>query len=174
MSIGGKIKGKDASSYLEHYLSNTGTPKVADFKRMNMESQQAGRNKEADLHEFKSAVNDLAIEGQMVTIVSIQEKNHHEEELQYNENWNLSIGAYETWGKGFVKMKDGNIEANYFYSMRDIYDFHDYKNNEHQVLHSGNIEFLKNKDAKNLYLLGMACEFKVTGTEYTQIRWNTR
>ncbi len=159
------VKGKDAGNYLSHYLSNTGDKMNADFRRMTSESKIASQNRANDISDFISASKDLAIEGQKINIVSIQEEYYKNMDAYDSENWLLAVGSYRTWGEGSVTMSNGNIEASFSYNMRDVYDFHQYKEGEEQIVTNGKINFLKNIDLKELYWLGAACEFEIVGTE---------
>jgi RHS repeat-associated protein len=167
---GGKVAGwKDAMGFLTHYLSNSGTTQMIDFGRMITESGDATFEWESDMIIAMKAANDFAVEGKQISMVSLMEKY-----VGYNEadsNWLFTIGAYRTITQASFTTRNDQIYMDVNYVMKDVYDFHKYKEGEIKVVSvvipvvNSEYIFVYDYELENLHRYGMAKEFKVVGKQ---------
>jgi hypothetical protein len=157
----------DAAALMGHFLGNTGTPRIIDFKRMNNDAPEANENRRIDINEALAAAEHLAQTGRTVTFSSIDANVVDGDEVGRwvtSGNWFYAIGGYNTKIRCTVTKSGSQYTATIDYFMWDVYDW------DRELGNMGNLP-VSQRDMWELQYGGRAKGFLVTGVNRLRITW---
>lgn len=155
----------NASRAMRHYLNGTGENLNLDVKKL-LENDIAKKNMLSDVNKALRAAEELAIEGDKITIYQIEESLHH----NLTEDWKFALGSYFT-SIELYDIEQKSLFGVPYYTAKLKYivqDFYNWDKND-----TSNVAFLKLSpaDLHQLHVNGEAQEFLTYGEIEFEISW---
>ena len=166
---GGNMLGyTNASGFIDHFLSNTGTDYTIDMS-LFLADQNALANRNSSLGDALRASERLAVKGESVTAFQKSELVHH----NLQGDWKFAVGSYFSSIEIRNLTFDGTTyKATFIYKVTDYYNWDsDDANSVFSGIAGALTGNISPKDLHQLHRAGMAKEFLSVGEVSYTVEW---
>ena len=160
-----KIFFPNASDFMDHYLNGAGENYELDVENF-LEDKTAKENMLKDLNAALRAAENMAVEGEKITIYQNEESLYH----NLTGDWKYSVGSY------FASVELYDVKETTFlgvacYTAKFKYVVQDFYNWDENDTNNVSITSVSPADLHQLHVNGDAQEFLTYGEEEYQIKW---
>ncbi|MGL4696247.1 T7SS effector LXG polymorphic toxin [Enterococcus larvae] len=168
MLRGAQLLGKlpDGTSAYSHYLYGGGEDYVVDFEKGYRQDRNIKTVVDREILSMQQAAEEYyRLTGQTNFSLTSSATVIPNEDYPATENWQKTLGGYQTWTSADISVKNGQIEMNVDVNVIDRYNF----NKGQQDIATGA------KDVENgrFESLGWANSFDVSGNLEREISWTS-
>ncbi len=160
-AVGGVIF-PPASSYLFHFLTESGAVKTIDVADFMNDDSSAVADRNTEFNAALEAAEALAVNGGTVTFCSIL----HSEYVPTDRGWKYSVGTYSTKVKCTVTRSGSAYTATIEYYLYDVYDW------DRSLTSMDNLP-VSPRDMWELQYGGLAKGYYSNGSESYTVSWNS-
>ena len=155
----------NAADLMDHYLAGTGETYELDIEEF-LEDEIANENMLSDLNAALRAAENMAVDGEKITIYQNVESLHH----NLTGDWKYSVGSY------FASVELYDVKETTFlgvtcYTAKFKYVVQDFYNWDENDTNNVSITSVSPADLHQLHVNGEAQEFLTYGEEEYQITW---
>ena len=160
-----KIFFPNASDFMDHYLNGAGENYELDVENF-LEDKTAKENMLKDLNAALRAAENMAVDGEKITIYQNEESLYH----NLTGDWKYSVGSY------FASVELYDVKETTFlgvacYTAKFKYVVQDFYNWDENDTNNVSITSVSPADLHQLHVNGDAQEFLTYGEEEYQIKW---
>ena len=160
-----KIFFPNASDFMDHYLNGAGENYELDVEKF-LEDKTAKENMLKDLNAALRAAENIAVDGEKITIYQNEESLYH----NLTGDWKYSVGSY------FASVELYDVKETTFlgvacYTAKFKYVVQDFYNWDENDTNNVSITSVSPADLHQLHVNGDAQEFLTYGEEEYQIKW---
>ncbi len=160
-----KIFFPNASDFMDHYLNGAGENYELDVEKF-LEDKTAKENMLKDLNAALRAAENMAVDGEKITIYQNEESLYH----NLTGDWKYSVGSY------FASVELYDVKETTFlgvacYTAKFKYVVQDFYNWDENDTNNVSITSVSPADLHQLHVNGDAQEFLTYGEEEYQIKW---
>ncbi len=160
-----KIFFPNASDFMDHYLNGKGENYKLDVNEF-LEDETAKENMLKDLNNALRAAENMAVDGEKITIYQNEESLYH----NLTGDWKYSVGSYFT-SVELYDVKETTFLGVACYTAKFKYVVQDFYNWDENDTNNVSITSVSPADLHQLHVNGEAQEFLTYGEEEYQIKW---